>query len=152
MPNTFVSNCSSRTCRLKSSTPQQPPPPFVPSQLTGRPVGLAGFAAQAQRTTFGPQFNQAQPFANAGTIEKTFETAEQGIPMRCDVHPWMNAFVSVFDHPYFSVSSDGGEFTLQGLPPGDYVLEAWHETLGTATQSITVVAGETATLDFDFGG
>ena len=96
-------------------------------------------------------FNQAQPLAGM-TIEKVFDNAEVGIPARCDVHPWMSAFINVFDHPYFAVSSADGSFSIENLPPGDYVIEAWHETLGAQTQSITVAPNETATAAISFGG
>ncbi len=74
-----------------------------------------------------------------------------GIPARCDVHPWMGAFISVFDHPYYSISTADGAFTIPQLPPGDYVIEAWHETLGTQTQSVTVAPNETAAVSIGFG-
>ncbi len=96
-------------------------------------------------------FNQAQPLAGM-TIEKVFDNAEVGIPARCDVHPWMSAFINVFDHPYFAVSGADGSFSIENLPPGDYVIEAWHETLGTQTQSITVAPNETAAAGISFGG
>ncbi len=96
-------------------------------------------------------FNQAQPLAGM-IIEKVFDNAEIGIPARCDVHPWMSAFINVFDHPYFAVSGTDGSFAIANLPPGDYVIEAWHETLGTQTQSITVAPNETAAASISFGG
>ena len=91
-----------------------------------------------------PGFNQAQPMVNT-QLEKTFDTAEVGISARCDVHAWMGAFISVFDHPYFAISDAGGSFDLGQLPPGDYTVEAWHETLGTQSQQMTV--GENAAVD-----
>jgi plastocyanin len=96
-------------------------------------------------------FNQGQPLAGM-EISHTFDNAEVGIPARCDVHPWMGAFISVFEHPYFAVSTTGGAFAIPLLPAGDYVVEAWHETLGTLTQSVTITANETSTVDFEFGG
>ena len=86
------------------------------------------------------------------SIEKVFDNAEVGIPARCDVHPWMSAFINVFNHPYYAVSAADGSFTIDNLPPGDYVIEAWHETLGTQTQSITVAPNETAAAGISFGG
>jgi len=97
-----------------------------------------------------PAFNQGQPLAGM-EIERTFENAEVGIPARCDVHPWMGAFISVFDHPYFSVSTAAGAFSIPQLPPGDYMIEAWHETLGTMTQNVTVAPNETAAVSIEFG-
>ena len=95
-------------------------------------------------------FNQGQPVAGM-TLEATFDNPEVGIPARCDVHPWMSAFISVFNHPYFAVSRSNGEFGLDQLPPGDYVIEAWHETLGTMSQNVTVAPGETADVTITFG-
>ena len=65
------------------------------------------------------------------------------VPFKCDVHGWMNAYVGVVDHPYFAVTDKGGKFELKDLPPGTYTIEAWHEKLGTQTQSVTLGAKET---------
>jgi hypothetical protein len=62
----------------------------------------------------------------------------------------MNAYVGVLDHPYYSVTSSDGGFDLSTLPPGDYVVEAWHERYGTQTQNVTVTTGETAEVTFTF--
>jgi plastocyanin len=97
-----------------------------------------------------PAFNQGQPLAGM-ELERQFENAEIGIPARCDVHPWMGAFINVFEHPYYSISTADGAFTIPQLPPGDYVIEAWHETLGTQTQSVTVAPNETAAVSIGFG-
>ncbi len=93
-------------------------------------------------------FNTSQPVAMETT--RAFGTAEVMVPLRCDVHGWMNAYVGVLDHPYHSVSNGSGAFSLSTLPPGDYVIEAWHETYGTQTQSVTVATGETAEVTFTF--
>jgi plastocyanin len=68
--------------------------------------------------------------------------------IKCDVHPWMSAYVGVFNHPFFSVTSTDGKFTLDGLEPGTYEITAWHERLGTQTASITVGANDKKTQDF----
>ncbi len=73
------------------------------------------------------------------------------ILVRCDVHPWMQAFIGVVPHPFFGVSGEDGTFELQGLPAGDYVIEAWHETLGAQTLNVSVSAGQAAPADFNFG-
>jgi plastocyanin len=70
--------------------------------------------------------------------------------IKCDVHPWMSAYVGVFNHPFFSVTSTDGKFTLDGLEPGTYEITAWHERLGTQTASITVGANDKKTQDFKF--
>lgn len=97
-----------------------------------------------------PAFNTGQPVAGM-TIEKVFENPEIGIPARCDVHPWMSAYIHVLAHPYFAVTGTDGAFDLGQLPPGEYVVSVWHETLGTQTQTVTVNPGETAELSISFG-
>jgi hypothetical protein len=62
----------------------------------------------------------------------------------------MNAWVGVLDHPFHSVSGTDGGFELKGLPPGTYTIEAWHEALGTQTQTITIGAQETRDMTFTF--
>ena len=98
-----------------------------------------------------PAFNIGQPIAGMET-EKSFPNTEIGIPARCDVHPWMSGFIGVFDHPYYAVSAGGGSFSIDRLPAGDYVVEAWHESLGTRTQNVTVSPNETTEISFDFEG
>ena len=94
-------------------------------------------------------FNFAQPVQGM-TTPVTFPTAEI-IPVKCDVHPWMQAYIGVTNHPYFSISSDSGGFAINNLPAGDYVVAAWHESLGEQTQNVTVGANATAEVSFDFG-
>jgi hypothetical protein len=93
-------------------------------------------------------FNVSQPVAME--TNRSFPTAEIMVPLICNVHGWMNAYLGVVDHPYFTVTGADGSASLQGLPPGDYVVEAWHEMYGTLTQNITIVTGETADLSFEF--
>ena len=81
-------------------------------------------------------------------MEKVFDQAETTpFAVKCDVHPWMNAWVAVFDHPYFAVTGSDGAFTIGNLPAGTYELEIWHERLPPQTHTVTVAAGEQATLD-----
>ena len=95
------------------------------------------------------EFNQGQPFQNM-KLEKEFSVAEVMVRFKCDVHPWMGAFMGVLDHPFFAVSGGDGSFSIEGLPAGEYVLEAWHETLGTQTQSVSVAEDGAAEVAFDF--
>jgi plastocyanin len=94
-------------------------------------------------------FNFAQPIKGMST-EVTFPSAEM-IPVKCDVHPWMQAYIGVTNHPYFAVSSEDGSFTINNLPAGDYTIAAWHESLGEQTQNVMVGASATAEISFDFG-
>jgi hypothetical protein len=93
-------------------------------------------------------FNTSQPTNMEST--RSFGTAEVMIPVRCDVHGWMTAYIGVLPHPYHSVSGSDGSFDLSTLPPGDYVIEAWHERYGAQTQNVTVTTGETAEVTFTF--
>ena len=95
------------------------------------------------------EFNMGQPVEGMSN-DRTFDAAEVMVPFQCDVHGWMNAYVGVVDHPFFGVTGADGDFDLSGLPPGDYVVEAWHEELGTQTQNVTVGEGATAELSFTF--
>ena len=81
---------------------------------------------------------------------RTFERQEIMVPIRCDVHPWMNSWAGVVEHPFYDVSAEDGRFTLENLPAGTYTIEAWHEQLGTATQTVTVDGSAPATVNFSF--
>jgi hypothetical protein len=96
-------------------------------------------------------FNIGQPKQGMET-EKSFPTAEIMIPVGCDVHGWMAAFVGVVDHPYFAVTGSDGSFELPNLPPGDYTVEVWHEEYGVQEMKVTVGEKQTATADFTFRG
>ncbi len=58
--------------------------------------------------------------------------------------------MAVLDHPFFAVSAADGTYTIDDLPAGDYVLEAWHEHLGSKTMSVTVEADAASAASFDF--
>lgn len=81
-----------------------------------------------------------------------FGKPEPLFKVKCDVHPWMNAYVAVMEHPFFAVSGEDGKFTIPNLPDGTYEIEAWHERLGTQTQSVTVSGSGTAEFSFKVPG
>jgi plastocyanin len=95
-------------------------------------------------------FNKPMPAAVKETTV-TFDKPEANFQVKCDVHPWMTAWVGVFSHPFFSVTSTSGKFTISGLDAGTYEITAWHEVLGTQTATVTVGASDTKTQDFKFG-
>jgi plastocyanin len=84
-------------------------------------------------------------------IVRQFNKPELMIPVRCNNHPWMNAFINVSATPFFAVSDAAGHFSLDGLPPGAYLLAAVHEKLGEQDLNVTVPAGGAATATFTFG-
>ncbi len=94
-------------------------------------------------------FNQGQPVQGMAYTH-TFTTREVMVPIKCDVHPWMRAYVGALEHPYFAVTGDDGSFALPGLPPGTYTVEAWHERLGTKEQQVTLGAKDSKDVDFTF--
>lgn len=96
--------------------------------------------------TDNKEVNKAQ-LPNGPDITFTFPAAENFLRFKCDVHPWMFAYVSVFDHPYFSVSSKEGTFKIANVPPGKYTVEAAHRKGGIVTKEIEVKA-DTVKLDF----
>jgi hypothetical protein len=98
---------------------------------------------------YNPEWNMSQG-VGSGPFVKTFRRAEQFIPFKDNQHPWERAILGVFDHPFFAVSDQFGNYEIRGLPPGKYKLEAWHETLGKQEMEITVVPGESRKIDFTF--
>ena len=83
------------------------------------------------------EFNNAMPRSKK-RMTVQFDKSEAPFKVKCDVHPWMGAFIGVFDHPYFAVTGDDGSYVISGLEPGVYVIEAWHEKLGSQTANVTV--------------
>jgi plastocyanin len=96
-----------------------------------------------------PAFNRAMP-ATSKETSTTFAKPEPIFQIKCDVHPWMSAYIGVFTHPFFAATGTDGKFTIAGLDAGTYELTAWHERLGTQTASITVTGSDTKAQDFKF--
>ncbi len=94
------------------------------------------------------KFNIAQPTKGMKS-SKSFDQPE-GVSFKCNVHPWMNAHAVVTNNPFFAVSDANGAFSLANLPASTYTVEAWHEKLGTQTQSVTVADGEAKQVSFSF--
>ena len=94
-------------------------------------------------------FNIAQPIRGMQS-EKTFTEPEVMVRIKCDVHSWMGCYVGVLNHPYYAVTGANGTCDLTNLPPGDYVISAWHEQLGTLEQNVSLAAGESKKIEFRF--
>ncbi len=115
--------------------------PHVFGVQVGQPVLIANSDPTLHNVNANPKDNR--PF-NFGQVPKTpavtrvFDKPEIGVPFRCDVHSWMNAYAGVVAHPFFAVTKEDGTFEIKGLPAGTYTIEMWHEQLGTQTQSVTV--------------
>ncbi len=94
-------------------------------------------------------FNKSTPLEGV-RFDHAFATKEVMVPFKCDVHGWMSAYVGVLDHPYFGTTAPDGRVVLGNLPPGTYMIEAWHEALGTKTVQVTVGAKESKDVSFAF--
>lgn len=127
--------------------------PHVVAAMTGQEVIVRNLdpmlhsvhAMDAEET---PAFNFAQP-ADGQRMIAPFQSVKT-FKVKCDIHPWMTAWVRVFNHPYFDVTHDDGTFAIKDLPPGTYTIKAWHEVFGVQEKQITVTGGEPAVIDFTF--
>lgn len=95
------------------------------------------------------EWNQSQA-PGAAPIDQKFARPEVMIPVKCNQHPWMRAYIGVMKTPFFAVTGTDGTFTLKGLPPGDYTIGAWTATFGQQEEKVTVPSKGTATADFTF--
>lgn len=100
------------------------------------------------RPGLNAEFHLGQP--RIMQTARTFDKPELMIPISCAVHPWMGAYVSVVDHPYFAVTGRDGTFEIPDVPPGEYEIEVVHEELKSQSRPITVGAEQKARADFAF--
>jgi hypothetical protein len=144
--NTEAAKLDQHTCIYK---------PHVLGVMTNQPIEI--FNSDKTNHNIHPlptvnrEWNESQaPGSEKKT--KSFPREEVMVAVKCNIHPWMRSYIGVVNHPFFSVTAEDGTFTLKGLPPGDYTIEAWHEKFGKQEQKITVGAKESKTADFDFKG
>jgi plastocyanin len=81
---------------------------------------------------------------------EAFQHPELAVPVTCNVHPWMRAYLYIFDNPYYAVTPKTGDFELKGLPPGTYSIEARQEYYGVQDRSVTLAPKETKHIEFVF--
>jgi len=96
-----------------------------------------------------PEFNASMPDFRK-ELEVAFDKPEFMFPIRCDVHPWMQAWMAVMPHPFFAVTGPDGRFEIKNVPAGTYEIEAWHEKLESKSETVTVVDNTTQRADFTF--
>ncbi len=94
-------------------------------------------------------WNESQ-MPRGAPLTKTFQHPEIMMPVQCNQHPWMKAYVSVLPHPYFAVTAQDGSFQINDLPPGEYTLAAIHEKFGEQSLKIKIGPKETAKANFSF--
>jgi plastocyanin len=127
--------------------------PHVFGVRAGQPIEIGTSDATAHNVHAMPHANTAFNFGLdiPGTRQnRTFKNPEVLVPLKCDVHNWMQAYVGVVGHPYFAVSARGGAFELKDLPAGTYTIEAVHEKLGAQTETVTIGERESKTIGFTF--
>jgi len=127
--------------------------PHVLGVMVGQPVKILNPDGTLHNVhalcKINKEFNLAMPKFRKETT-KTFDKAEFMFPIKCDVHPWMGAWISVMPHPYFAVTLDDGKFQIDNLPPGEYEVEAWHEKLGGLTKKVVIADGNSQDVAFEF--
>jgi plastocyanin len=99
--------------------------------------------------TKNPAFNESQ-MPTDKPITRRFANPEMMIPVQCNQHPWMRAYINVMTHPYFAVSAADGTFEIKNLPPGEYTLVAVHEKFGEQTMKVKVAPKENVKAPFTF--
>jgi plastocyanin len=80
--------------------------------------------------------------------ERRFGYPEIMIPVKCNIHQWMHAYIGVVEHPYFAVTGPDGKFEWSNVPPGEYTVAVWHEKLGDQTKPIRLAASASEAVDF----
>jgi plastocyanin len=85
-------------------------------------------------------------------LSRKFLKPEVMIRVKCNIHGWMHAYIGSVDHPYFAVTDATGSFKIPNVPPGEYVIEAWHETLGVQQQNVTLTRSGKIEIKFTFKG
>ncbi|HEY1809545.1 MAG TPA: carboxypeptidase regulatory-like domain-containing protein [Acidobacteriaceae bacterium] len=130
--------------------------PHVVGVMTGQPVRFTNSDPTMHNIHMLPTVsgNQAVDISQPpghGQDERTFHEPELMIPVRCNNHPWMQAFINVAASPFYAVSDASGRFVIKGLPPGTYTVVADQENLGQKTATVTVSPKQTATQDFTYG-
>lgn len=128
--------------------------PHVVGAQTGQEIRFKNSDATLHNVHTTPEHSSGTNFGmsrKGSTRSIRIAKPEVMVPVKCDVHPWMQAYVGVLDHPFFVLTGADGSFALEGIPAGDYVLGAWHERLGEKETKITIEAGKTAEASFELG-
>lgn len=142
-----------------------PPPPavldqvgcvFVPHALAlraGQPLIVRSGDDEAHNANMSATRRNPGPDFMIPPREERRHVFQRGEPpfrVTCSVHPWMEAWITVFEHPFFAVTGPDGSFRWEGVPPGEYTLRAFHEKLGQIEQQVTVPPNGQAAADFVF--
>jgi plastocyanin len=125
--------------------------PYVSGIMVGQDLEIVNddpFMHNVHSTpTANVEFNVAQP-TQGMKMTKKFSKVEVPVRFKCDVHPWMFAYICVVENPFYAVTNAAGEFKISGLPAGEYTLEVWHLKAGMQTATVKVADGGAVTHDF----
>ncbi len=131
--------------------------PHVMGAMVNQEISIANSDPTTHNVHFtpksNPDWNQSQP-NGAPPLKHKLARSEVLVPVKCNQHPWMKAYIGVLKHPFFAVSAEDGSFTIKGVPPGTYTVVAWREGGATGTEKtmqVTVAANGSAKADFAFG-
>lgn len=127
--------------------------PHVLGVMVGQPLRVLNSdptTHNVQTITSENRFHNQSQQPGGSPIIWRFDHPEIMIKLKCNVHPWMTAYLGVVDNPFYAVTGPSGTFAINGLPPGHYTLEAWTATLGKQEQEVTVPHNGAVTVDFTF--
>ena len=145
MPYTKRFDLMTQGCRLI---------PRVQTAIVGGTVNVRNADATTHRTRFvrdGAEIVTVPETEDGQTVPAESVLATAGlIEVDCTIHPWTRGWIAAFDHPYFTMTNDDGQFTIDSIPPGRYRVTVWHERFGTVTDSMTVSSGVTTTSMMTF--
>lgn len=128
--------------------------PHVLGVMVGQPLQIVTPDPTTHNIHVTPKVNKEWNVTQepgSPSIVRTFTQVEVMIPVRCNIHPWMKAYIGVMPNPYFAVTDNQGTFTIKGIPPGEYTLAVWTATFGTQEQHVVLRAGEPASVNFAMG-
>ena len=128
--------------------------PHVQGMMVGQDLLIKNSDATLHNIHGMPKLNSEFNFAMPHVVKEKaikINKPEHAIYIKCDVHPWMKSYISVFDHPYFAVTNDTGYYKIDNIPPGDYEVIAWQEKFKnketkewkTLNVSVTISDGDT---------
>ena len=129
--------------------------PHVFGMVAGQELLIKNSDATLHNIHSMPKVNKEFNFAMPKVVKEKKATFSKSEPdpfyIKCDVHPWMKTWVLVSDHPYFAVTDEKGNFSIDGIPAGTYEVVCWQEKFGkrTLTAEVTIGDGDT-TKDFVF--
>lgn len=131
--------------------------PYISAVVAGQTFQIRNSDPTLHNIHFNPKVTGNREFNAGQGVQGQVNTFSIPVPemnmrLKCDVHPWMFTYISVFEHPYFAVTDTNGFFQLPAqIPAGDYVIGASHLKLGTElTQEISLHEGEQRSLHFQF--